>query len=89
MRKLVIALTAAVGFALLPSTGAMAAPFGGTALDSAASATATTIDVGYRRWHRCCCCCHGHFVTVWKWKKVWRCGCPRWIKVKVRVWKPC
>lgn len=88
MRKLVIALVAAIGFALLPSTGAMAAPFGGTALDSAATATATTIDVGYRR-HHCCCCCKGHYVYVVKWKKVWCCGCPRWIKVKVKVWKRC
>jgi hypothetical protein len=83
MRKLVLALTAAAGFALLPTTGALAAPFGGTVLDNAASATAATIDVRYGR-HHCCCCCKTKVITVTKWKKVWCCGCPRWIKVKVK-----
>ena len=83
MRKLVIALTTGAGLALMTSGGAIAAPFGGTALDNAATATAATIDVRYGRRH-CCCCCKPHVITVIKWKKVWRCGCPRWIKVKVR-----
>jgi hypothetical protein len=71
MRKLVIALTAAAGFALLPSTGAVAAPFGGVALDTAATAASTTIDVGYRRrhggWH-----CPPR--TCWRWvcKRVYK-----------------
>jgi hypothetical protein len=54
MRKLIIALAAAAGFALLAPTGAMAAPASGAVIDVAANEIATTTEVRHRR-H---CCCH-------------------------------
>ena len=58
MRKLVIALAAAAGCALLAPSGAMAAPANGAVIDAVANEVATVTDVRYRR-HRCCHrCCH-------------------------------
>ena len=53
MRKLVIALVACAGFALLAPTGAMAAPASGAVINAVANEVATVTEVRYRR-HRCC-----------------------------------
>jgi hypothetical protein len=62
MRKLVIALVACAGFALLAPTGAMAAPANGAVIDAAANETMTVTDVRYR--HRCHHRCYHH--KCWK-----------------------
>jgi hypothetical protein len=61
MRKLVVVLAAAAGFALLAPIGAMAAPASGAVINAVANEVATVTEVRYRR-HRCChrCCWHRH-----------------------------
>jgi hypothetical protein len=71
MRKLVIALATSAGMGLLATSGAMAAPFGGVALDNAATSTSTVTDVRYG-------CCRP------KPKVKWICPrCYRWVCHKV------
>jgi hypothetical protein len=62
MRKLLIALAATAGFALLSSSGAMAVPANGAVIDAAANETSTVTDVRYRRHH---CCHHRHHHKCW------------------------
>lgn len=74
MRKLVIALAATAGFGLLSSGGAIAAPFGGAVLDTAATSAMVTTEVSYRPRHCCGYCCHRPIYkkvcVKWKWIRV-------------------
>lgn len=71
MRKLVIALATSAGMGLLATSGTMAAPFGGVAIDTAATAASTVEVVHYRRhrggWH-----CPPRRCWRWKCHKVYR-----------------
>jgi hypothetical protein len=78
MRKMIIVLAATGGFGLLSSGGAIAAPFGGAALDTAATAASSVIDVGYGR-----CCRPKPPKCYYVKKKVCVGCCWKWVKIKV------